>query len=243
MHIGILQCDAVRAAWRDRFDDYPDMFAALLRGQDARLTFATYRLTDGAQPATADACDAYVITGSRAGVYEGHGWIAPAEELMRRLIAARRPLVGICFGHQLLARAFGGRVEKSDKGWGIGVHHWQVLEQPWWMAGEAGDFSLLAMHQDQVVDLPEGAVVIARSDFCGVAAFQYGDYALGLQGHPEFSKDYLRELMALRRASFGEQAYCEGLASLLADPDAGRVARWMLRFMRGRQRSAEKRKF
>ncbi len=234
MLIGILQCDEVRESMRDKFDDYPDMFRCLLSRQDPQLEFTTYRLIDGVFPQDPDACDAYLITGSRAGVYEEHTWIESAEALVRQLLDARKPVVGICFGHQLIAQAMGGRVEKSTKGWGVGIHHWQTQNTPWWMEGTPASFSMLVSHQDQVVALPEGAECIASSEFCRIAAFQLGDYALGFQGHPEFAHGYSRALMDLRKDTLGEKVYCDGMASLAGNPDSDVVAGWMLKFMRGR---------
>ena len=237
MKIGILQCDEVRQSMREEFDDYPDMFCALLNEADSTLEFAIYRLIDGQFPTDLSECDAYLITGSRTGVYDECDWIPPAEGLVRSLIEAKIPVVGICFGHQLIAQAMGGRVVKSDKGWGQGLHSWEISKTPWWMGEDsAGSFSMLVSHQDQVTELPAGADLIASSDFCSIAVFQLGEYALGFQGHPEFSKDYSRAIMDLRREMIGEQIYCDGLASLSNDPDAQVVARWILRFMGGSRR-------
>lgn len=233
MLIGILQCDEVREAMRDRFDDYPGMFRRLLSGHDAGLEYKIYRLIDGVFPQSVDECDAYLITGSRVGVYEDHVWIEPAAALVRQLLDAHKPVVGICFGHQLLALALGGRVEKSDKGWGVGLHSWNIRETPWWMGGAEPSFSMLVCHQDQVLEMPPGGQCIAGNDFCNVAAFQYGDHALGFQGHPEFDNEFSRVLLDIRKDTIGEQLYTEGLASLVREPDTDKVARWIVTFMRG----------
>ena len=105
MLIGILQCDEMRESMREQFDDYPDMFFRLLGEQDAQLEFKIFRIIDEVLPQSPTDCDAYLITGSRAGVYEDHPWIEPATVLVRQLLDAHKPVVGICFGHQLLAQA------------------------------------------------------------------------------------------------------------------------------------------
>jgi GMP synthase-like glutamine amidotransferase len=233
MLIGILQCDEVRKSMREQFDDYPDMFYQLLGRQDAQLEFKTYRVIDELFPQNPADCDAYLITGSRAGVYEDHPWIGPATALVRQLLDAHKPVVGICFGHQLLAQALGGRVEKSAKGWGVGLHRWDIRNTPWWMGDTGPSFSMLVSHQDQVLELPPGGQRIAGSDFCSIASFQVGEHALGFQGHPEFNRKFSRVLLELRRQTIGENLYFEGLASLGSAPDTSTVARWILTFMRG----------
>src|SRR5690606_28142769 len=126
-------------------------------------TYETFR--NGALPKPAD-FDGLLITGSPAGVYEDHVWIAPLEHLVRETAKAGKPQVGICFGHQLMAKAFGGEVRKSDKGWGVGVHHYDVTADTPWMAPMQGKISCAVSHQDQVIAPPPGAKVIAGSDFC-----------------------------------------------------------------------------
>ena len=232
MLIGILQCDEVRESMRDQFVDYPDMFRELLSEQDEQLQFRVYRAIDSEFPASPGDCDAYIITGSRSGVYEAHDWIPLAEKFVRDVIAANKPLIGVCFGHQLIAQAMGGRVEKSEKGWGQGLHTWEVNHRPAWMDEDVSSFSMLVSHQDQVLELPPGAKCLASSDFCSVAAFQLGENALGFQGHPEFSKAYSQAIMDVRRDMLGESIYTKGVESLTNDPDRTQIAGWMLDFMR-----------
>ena len=232
MKIGILQCDKVREIHRDRFEDYPGMFAQLLLAEDSSLELNVFVVIDGEWPETLDACDAYLITGSKFGVYEDHRWIRDLEVLVRNLFAAAKPTIGICFGHQVIAQALGGQVEKSSKGWGVGVHTWKLEATPAWMNHGDEHFSMLVSHQDQVQSLPANGRTLAQSEFCPIAAFQIGATALGFQGHPEFSKDYSEAIMELRRDMIGEDVYQAGMASLEAAPQGNLVARWSLEFIR-----------
>src|SRR5699024_6618568 len=160
MKIGILQCDSVPAELQPEFGDYPDMFRRLLTKADPRLDFAVYDLVHEEMPADLNACDAWLFTGSKCGANDDSAWIRHAGELVRSLHAQRRPTVGICFGHQMIARTLGGRVERA-RDWGVGVHTTQLLRQRPWMQPARHELSLLVSHQDQVVELPPDAVHLA----------------------------------------------------------------------------------
>jgi GMP synthase-like glutamine amidotransferase len=217
---------------RDRFEDYPGMFEQLLLAEDSSLEISSFAALDSELPQNLEACDAYLITGSRFGVYEDHQWIRDLEALVRDLFAAAKPVIGICFGHQIIAQALGGQVGKSRKGWGVGVHTWKLDEKPDWMNHNDEHFSMLVSHQDQVHALPANGKTLAQSEFCSIAAFQIGSTALGFQGHPEFSKAYSEAIMELRRDIIGEEVYQTGMASLSEVPQGDLVARWTLDFIR-----------
>ena len=232
MKLGILKTDAVRPEWVPEFGEYPDMFIALLGRVDPELEFAVYDVEQGEYPADIDEVDAYLITGSKSSVYEDKPWIATLIEFVRELDRRRKKIVGICFGHQLVAQALGGRTEKSPKGWGVGLHSYRFASTPGWHDGQGPEFSILVSHQDQVVENAEGAQVLASSEFCENAVVQVGDHILTFQGHPEFVGGYSREIMEFRREMIGEQTYVHGVASLEGEYQGERVARWILNFLR-----------
>lgn len=233
MRLGILQCDSVRSEWLGEFGDYPDMFQSLLGRVDPAITFRVYDLTRDQFPATADECDAWLLTGSKWSVNDDDGWIRRAENLIVEFRRRRRPTVGICFGHQLIASALGGRVDKAG-GWGVGVRSVQVLGRQPWMVQPAETLALIVSHQDQVVELPPDATHLASNPFCAYEMSQVGGHMLTLQGHPEFAKGYSRALMDLRRESIGEATYQAGIASLETDTDETVAADWIVRFLRTR---------
>lgn len=187
MKIGILVTGHVAEALRGAHGEYDRMFEGFLDGHG--FTFEAWFVVDGQFPDGPESADGWLITGSRHGVYEGHGWIQPLEALIREIVASGRPLVGICFGHQIIAQAMGGRVEKYRRGWSVGrtIYH-----------TENGPLALNSWHQDQIVDLPQGARVLARSEFCPYAALAYGERVLSYQAHPEFSAEYTRDLLDTR---------------------------------------------
>lgn len=232
MRIGILKTDDVRPTLVGEFGEYPDMFMALLREVDPGLEFSIYDVQRDHYPESFDAADAYLITGSKAGVYEDIEWIRELSAYVRELQKANKKLVGICFGHQLVAHALGGRVEKSERGWGVGRHSYTLSPQAVRYGEPGSQFSVLASHQDQVLQPAQGARVLASSDFCPIAMTQVEDFALTFQGHPEFCPGYARNLMQIRHACIGEDRYTAGMSSLELPLDRSKVAGWMLDFMR-----------
>lgn len=231
MKIGILKTDTVRPEWVQTFGEYPAMFAQLLGAVDPTIEFVVYDAEAGELPQTLDEVDAFLITGSKSSVYDDKDWIRRLEELVRDIHAARKKLVGICFGHQLVARALGGQAEKAAVGWGVGVHSATFAQLPAWHDGGDPEFRLLVSHQDQVLEPAAGAQVLAGSEFCPNAVCQIGDHILTFQAHPEFRREYSRELLEFRRELIGEDNYQQGIASLDQDIEQQRVARWIVSFL------------
>lgn len=232
MKIGILETGRPPAEL-DRHGSYASMFEHLL-GPDFACT--TYPVIDGGFPERVDEMDGWLVTGSRFGAYDPEPWIRRLEGFLRDALAARVPVVGICFGHQVLASALGARVEKAEAGWGIGPHTYEIVERPDWMADAGDDFTLNTMHQDQVLSVPQGARLIATSEFCPIAGLAFADHAISFQAHPEFNNAYERDLILMRRGSrIPEERADPALAALRDDgeaADAGRVAEWIRRFFR-----------
>lgn len=187
MKIGILQTGHAPEEILPTEGDYDAMFHALLDGQG--YEFETFSVVDDIFPSGPEDADAWLITGSKHGAYEDHSWIPPLEQLIRDIRDSGRPMAGICFGHQIIAQALGGKVVKFDGGWAIG-------RQDYEFGGET--LSLNAWHQDQVVELPEGAEVLASNDFCANAALAYGDRIFTIQPHPEFGADVIEGLIRYR---------------------------------------------
>ena len=227
MTIGILETGRPPVALRAQWGTYDDMVRTML-GRDR--TYRSYDVQAGALPADPAECSAYVITGSPAGVYDDLPWIPPLLDFLRE-VRGRAKLVGICFGHQAMAKAFGGEVVKSPKGWGLGMHRYEIVEPPPGM-NEPLAFAIPAFHQDQVVTLPPGARVLAASEFTPFASIGYDDDTVSVQGHPEFSPAFSAALIEAKRDVYGPLA-APALLSLLQPEDGGRAANWLRRFLDG----------
>ena len=228
MKLGVLQAGGPPVALALKFGSYAQMFMATLGEGPA---WRVYDVQQGEWPEQPEDQDGYIVTGSSSGVYETDAWIAQLLEFLRAA-RGRVKLVGVCFGHQAMAQAFGGRVIKSPKGWGVGLHTYRVVERTSWM-DDASSFALPASHQDQVVELPPGARVLAASDFTPFAMLDYpGLDAISIQPHPEFAPAYAQALIENRRGTrFTDEEADAAIASLDQPNDRERVAGWIRGFL------------
>ncbi|MFL2778453.1 MULTISPECIES: type 1 glutamine amidotransferase [Paracoccus] len=208
MRIGILQCGQSPAQLKRDLGDYPDMFVRLLAGRG--FDFTTWHVEGMEFPQDIHDADGWLLTGSRHGAYEDHAFIPPLEDFIRRVHDAGVPMVGICFGHQIIAQALGGTVVKHPGGWAVGAQDYDFGGQP---------VTLNAWHQDQVVALPPGAQVAGRNAFCENAALIYGDRAFTVQAHPEFGDDFIQGLMDTRAKGVVPDDLLAGAAARMGQAD------------------------
>lgn len=226
MKIGILQTGHLPPELNEKHGPYLNMFSKLLDGHG--FTFTNYAVVDNEFPNSVEEMDGWLITGSRNGVYEDLEWIPTLEEFIRKAYGADIPTIGICFGHQIMAQALGGKVEKFAGGWSAGHTDYEH-------AGENGK-ALLAMHQDQVTEIPEEATVIASNDFCAYAGLAYKKNALSYQPHPEFTPEFTEELIRSRAGTVFSQEFAdEALTKVNKPNDSKEMANKMAEFFKERR--------
>jgi GMP synthase (glutamine-hydrolysing) len=210
IRIGLLRTTEFPDATRAVHGPYATLFELFFHDQPVELVDVP--IHDGATPGSLADCDGWVISGSPASVYEDHEWIRTGEEIVRTALAEERAIVGICFGHQLIAQALGGRVEKAEVGWGIGAQRYDTVRPLPYLDGPTT--TLLASHHDQVVELPTDATVWSSAEYCPNAGFTVGERMLTMQGHPEFTPSLVSALYDSRRDRLGDAAVETALASL-----------------------------
>lgn len=238
MHVGLLACDEVAERFRPIAGGYRQMFERLLLPHIPGLRLTRFDVQAGNVPADARACDAWITTGSRASVYDDAPWIRSAETFVKKVADSDRPFVGICFGHQLLARTLGAEVKRAPGGWGVGVLPMHVVREEEWMTPARSTVRMQYMHADQATESPNGATLLGEAPHCPVAMFQCGPRLLGIEAHPEFPAAYARALIEDRRARIGDQVAEDGLARVGAPTDSEVVGGWIARFFGARQSGA-----
>jgi GMP synthase-like glutamine amidotransferase len=228
--IAIIETGLVAPQHRERHGSYPQMFERMIRASHPAIAFDVISIPSGQACPDPDKTEAILITGSAAGVYDERDWIAQLEEFVRADYASKTPMVGICFGHQLIAQALGGLVRKSEKGWGIGRHVYRIVPGNGVIEGE--HIALACSHQDQVIEAPAHARTILSSDFTPHAGLLYANgVTLSVQPHPEFDVDYAYACCELREGRAPESVVRAAKASLAEPLDSARLGGAIARFL------------
>ncbi|MEM7343546.1 MAG: gamma-glutamyl-gamma-aminobutyrate hydrolase family protein [Chloroflexota bacterium] len=209
-----------------------ECFRELFASVGATADMPDYRVSLGVFPQSLDECDAYLVTGSPCSVYDDLPWITELENFVRQCHQAKKPLVGVCFGHQLIAQALGGTVQNAEQGWLLGLYDFEVFQSKPWMTSTQTSYSLYFVNHDQVVELPPGAERLGQSPRCPNLMYTLDDHILCLQPHPEHPypsvKIFTEELKPILTPEVYEYA-CTSFEA--GTPDAALFGRWIWRFL------------
>lgn len=233
MRLTIIQTGEVRPELQPRFGVYPPMFARMFAAAGRAFDYETVPVHAGAGFPDPAAVEGIVITGSAAGVYDNHlPWMEPLRAFIRAAYAAKTPMLGVCFGHQIMADALGGKVRKSEKGWGLGRHVYGVTHRPAGLGGDLPEFAIACSHQDQVIVPPAEAEVFMASDFTPSAGLAYRNgAAISLQPHPEFEDDYTVALAEMRRGKAPDDVIDTAIASIATPSHSTAMASYLGAFL------------
>lgn len=232
LRICILEADDLHPTLQDAFIGFGQMFKQLFHTQDISVDCQVFNVVRGDYPDNSEHFDAYLVTGSKADSFGNDPWIVTLRSYLHERFVRGDVLLGICFGHQILALVLGGDTQRSSKGWGLGVHRYRLDKKPQWLSSATDEFQLLISHRDQVTALPKDAQLLASSEFCENAAFMLGQQVLCFQGHPEFTHDFSRSLLHIRQSIYCPDEYQAACQSLEQQHDGQAVAQWMLCFIR-----------
>jgi len=240
MKIGILAAGTTPEHLSSEFSTYADMFIQALEVLHPEVSFEAYDVRDDEFPESYVACDSWLITGSKSAVYENSPWMQGLQALIRTIDEHKQPLVGICFGHQIIAQALGGQVDRYQGGWGVGIHRYEVIDQMAQAQLGKKNFAVCAFHQDQIVEKPSQAKVFARSDFCEFAGLLYEDHILTVQGHPEFSRKFEGCLLDMYDNMLAPDILSQARDSLYSkDLQSSQMLAWIGAFLTQPRRSDE----
>ncbi len=231
LRICILEADDLHPQLQPDYQSFGQMFIRLLGNQGKAVCFEIYNVVRGEYPDERGCFDAYLVTGSKADSFGMDAWIVRLREYLLIRYRAGDVLLGVCFGHQILALVLGGHTERAVQGWGVGVHRYRMLCSPVRGLDAPSHLQMLISHQDQVTRLPAGAQLLASSDFCPNAAFTLGGRVLCFQGHPEFTHDFSRSLLHIRQGVYTPEFYARCLDSLQQGHDGLTVGGWMVEFV------------
>lgn len=207
-----------------------DKVAAALHPLRPQWRFDTWPVSQGQWPEELLSYDGVVITGSPASVNDDSAWIRRLERTVRDLHARQRPMLGICFGHQVIASALGGRVGRLPSGLRVGTVSSQMHRHAPWMQPPQPVVTLYAAQEEQVLDPPPGAVVLGGDAACPVTFYAIGRHVFATQCHPEFYPAFMHDVLEVLADHLTPAALSRGREQLQGPVDTDLMRGWIVRF-------------
>ena len=240
MKLGILLTDHVMHKLRVKHGDMDDFYEYIFGKVDSSISLKIFDVVEGVYPKDIDECQGYLITGSRFSVYDEVDWIKKLKRFVLELHQLKKPLIGVCFGHQLIAQILGGKAKEAEFGWTVGNQTYNFVEDLFWIKKDISSVKLLHSHKDQVTQLPPHAKLIASTEKVPIAMFCIENHIFSHQGHPEFTPDYVLDVATMRRKVLGGEVYRAAADNLKKQtPDNETVARWWVNFFRSNTQQGE----
>lgn len=238
-NIGLLICDTVNPEVASAAGQYWDRFNKFFENAESKIKLKKYEIRSGQWPKMPEECDGYVITGCVQSANDPDPWIAELIRFIRECYVGKVKMVGICFGHQIIAKAMGGKVELNPKGWGLGIKKQNVLVTKPWMKPAQKNFNIIASHQEHVSQLPGNAQLLCTSEHCNVSVFEIADLFLGFQGHPENSSFTSGVSIDRRKDELDEMVYQLAKKSLTIEAEQRLIAKWIEKFLTSKNKASK----
>ncbi len=222
VHIAVLMTNTDESEFAQSFPKDGEKFTLMIHSVRPDWKVSIFSVKDGQFPTDDSQFDGWLITGSPASVHDGSVWIDRLKDLIRRLDAARQPVFGACFGHQVIAEALGGAVGDNPGGWVFGLTETTMEGTP---------IRLYASHVQQVTRLPARASITGGNGECPIGSFAVGSHILTTQYHPEMSHDFIKALVEEYADDLPEPVTANARTALAANQaDSVRIAERIVRF-------------
>ncbi|KKA28999.1 hypothetical protein TD95_004141 [Thielaviopsis punctulata] len=181
-----------------------------------------------------DDIDGMLITGSKHNAMDGDAWIVKLVEFTRAAMERGIKVVGVCFGHQIVGRALGTPVLRSDKGWEISVMEIELTAEGK-KVFQQDKMNIFQMHRDYVAETPKDAMLLAKTDLCPNQGFYIPGKCITVQGHPEFTSVIVSEIVGVRHelGAFDKSMYEDAMARVDKPHDGVSIAKAFIRFLKG----------
>ena len=240
MRIAILVCSTDSSGFSEQYPNDGEKFVTLLQPIRPDWSFHAVPVNENVLPGLVSDHDGYIVTGSPKSNQESDDWVERLHAFIRKLDEARAPTVGICFGHQAIAAALGGRLQENPgdttaESFNIGVETLHLVSEEPWMKPPRDALSLYAAHAEQVTRLPKSARLIGWSHDCPVASFVVGErgreHMLACEFHPEIYRDFIRAMIVSKESDLGSDVVAAKLEEIETETDGAVMGEWMARFL------------